>query len=224
MIKDMLKEERPRERFIKYGVESLSNEELIAIILRTGTKGESVKMLSRNILNLFESIEDLRNLDINMLTKVKGIGKVKSIELISALELGKRVYKDNYSNKIKIKKGIDIYNVFKDVIKDTSQEHFYAMYLDTKKNILGIKLLFIGTVNMSTVHPREIFKYAYLYSASYIVCVHNHPTGETEPSDMDINLTNNLVKIGKIQKIPILDHVIIGNNRYFSFYEEELMI
>ncbi len=224
MIKDMLKEERPRERFIKYGVESLSNEELIAIILRTGTKGESVKMLSRNILNLFESIEDLRNLDINMLTKVKGIGKVKSIELISALELGKRVYKDNYSNKIKIKKGIDIYNVFKDVIKDTSQEHFYAMYLDTKKNILGIKLLFIGTVNMSTVHPREIFKYAYLYSASYIVCVHNHPTGETEPSDMDINLTNNLVKIGKIQKIPILDHVIIGNNRYFSFYEEELII
>lgn len=224
MIKDMLKEERPRERFIKYGVESLSNEELIAIILRTGTKGESVKILSRNILNLFESIEDLRNLDINMLTKVKGIGKVKSIELISALELGKRVYKDNYSNKTKIKQGIDIYNVFKDIIKDKSQEHFYAMYLDTKKNILGIKLLFIGTVNMSTVHPREIFKYAYLYSASYIVCVHNHPTGETEPSDMDINLTNNLVKIGKIQKIPILDHVIIGNNRYFSFYEEELII
>ncbi len=223
MIKDMLKEERPRERLIKYGVDSLSNEELIAIILRTGTKGQSVKVLSKNILNMFESIEGLRNLDINMLTKIKGIGKVKSIELISALELGKRVYQTSYSDKIKIRSGIDIYNVFKDIIKDNNQEHFYTMYLDTKKNILGIKLLFIGTVNMSTVHPREIFKYAYLYSASYIVCVHNHPTGDTTPSQTDMNLTNNLIEIGKLQKIPILDHVIIGNNEYLSFYENSLM-
>ena len=223
MIKDMLKEERPRERLIKYGVDSLSNEELIAIILRTGTKGQSVKVLSKNILNMFESIEGLRNLDINMLTKIKGIGKVKSIELISALELGKRVYQTSYSDKIKIRSGIDIYNVFKDIIKDNNQEHFYTMYLDTKKNILGIKLLFIGTVNMSTVHPREIFKYAYLYSASYIVCVHNHPTGDTTPSQTDMNLTNNLIEIGKLQKIPILDHVILGNNEYLSFYENSLM-
>lgn len=221
MIKDMIKEERPRERLIKFGVKSLSTEELIAIIIRTGTKGKSVKELSKSILNLFENIEDLRNLDINMLTNIKGIGKVKAIELISALELGKRVYKDNYIDKIKIRRGIDIYNVFKDIIKDNNQEQFFTMYLDTKKNILGIKLLFIGTVNMSTVHPREIFKYAYLYSASYIICVHNHPSGDTAPSDMDINLTNNLIEIGKIQKIPILDHVIIGNNEYLSFYENK---
>lgn len=223
MIKDMIKEERPRERLIKYGVKSLSTEELIAIIIRTGTKGKSVKELSRDILNLFESIEDLKNLDINMLTNIKGIGNVKAIELISALELGKRVYKDSYVSKEKITKGLDIYDVFKHIIRDNNQEQFYAMYLDIKKNILGIKLLFIGTVNMSTVHPREIFKYAYLYSASYIVCVHNHPSGDTTPSEMDLNITKNLVEIGKFQKIPILDHVIIGNNEYLSFYENELM-
>lgn len=223
MIKEMNKEERPRERLIKYGVSSLSNEELIAIIIRTGTKGESVNDLSKKVLNVFESISDLRKLDINMLSKIKGIGKVKTIELISALELGRRVYSDNLIKKEKIRHGEDIYNIFKDIIKDNTQEQFYTMYLDIKKNVLGIKLLFIGTVNNSTVHPREIFKYAYLYSASYIVCVHNHPTGDSTPSDVDKILTNTLLEIGNLQKIPILDHIILGNNNYFSFYEEGLI-
>ncbi len=223
MIKEMLKEERPRERLIKYGVNTLSNEELIAIILRTGTKGESVKDLSNKVLKLFDNITDLRNIDINMLTKIKGVGKVKAIELMAALELGKRVYKEVLFTKQKIKKGEDVYNILKDIIEYNNQEHFYTIYLDTKKNILGIKLLFIGTVNMSTVHPREIFKYAYLYSASYIVCAHNHPTGDVTPSDIDIELTNTLVDIGKLQKIPILDHIIISSNDYLSFYEEGLI-
>lgn len=223
MIKEMNKEERPRERLIKYGVSSLSNEELIAIIIRTGTKGESVNDLSKKVLNVFESISNLRKLDINMLSKIKGIGKVKTIELISALELGRRVYSDYLIKKEKIRHGEDIYNIFKDIIKDNTQEQFYTMYLDIKKNVLGIKLLFIGTVNNSTVHPREIFKYAYLYSASYIVCVHNHPTGDSTPSDVDKILTNTLLEIGNLQKIPILDHIILGNNNYFSFYEEGLI-
>ncbi len=223
MIKEMIKEERPRERLIKYGVKTLSNEELIAIILRTGTKGESVKNLSSNLLKRFESINDLRNIDINMLTKIKGIGKIKAIELIASLELGKRVYEDNEINKTKIKTGIDVYDIFKNIIKDNTQEYFYTIYLDVKKNILGIKLLFIGTVNSSTVHPREIFKYAYLYSASYIICVHNHPTGDANPSEMDKKLTHSLVEIGIIQKIPILDHIVIGTNEYFSFYENNLI-
>ena len=124
MIKDMIKEERPRERLIKYGVKSLSTEELIAIIIRTGTKGKSVKELSRDILNLFESIEDLKNLDINMLTNIKGIGNVKAIELISALELGKEYIKIVMFQK-KITKGLDIYDVFKHIIRDNNQEQFY---------------------------------------------------------------------------------------------------
>ena len=223
MIKEMQKEDRPRERLIKYGASSLSNEELIAIILRTGTKGESVKELSNKLLKLFENISYLKDLDINMITKIKGIGKVKAIELISALELGKRVYKEEIYTNNKIRRGEDVYNLLKNSIKNTNQEHFFAIYLDTKKNILGVKLLFIGTVNMSTVHPREIFKYAYLYSASYIICAHNHPTGDTTPSDVDISLTKTLIEIGKLQKIPIIDHIIIGNNNYLSFYEEELV-
>jgi DNA repair protein RadC len=219
-IKDLPKEERPRERLIKYGVDALSNEELISIILKTGTKGIPVKKVSSELLMLFDSLDKMRNLEYNMLTNIKGIGKVKALELIAALELGRRVYYEEFlSKKLSVKNCEDIFNYFKYILKDNTQEKFYAIYLDTKKNVLGVKLLFIGTVNMSTVHPREIFKYAYLYSCSYIICVHNHPTGDVSPSNVDIELTNKLVDIGNIQKIPILDHIIIGDNKYYSFYE-----
>jgi DNA repair protein RadC len=163
----------------------------------------------------------MRNLEFNMLTTIKGIGKVKALELIAALELGRRVYYEELNDKLSVKTSEDIFNYFKYILKDNTQEKFYAIYLDIKKNVLGVKLLFIGTVNMSTVHPREIFKYAYLYSSSYIICVHNHPTGDINPSDADFELTNNLVNIGKIQKILILDHIIIGDNKYYSFYEND---
>ncbi len=111
-----------------------------------------------------------------------------------------------------------IYEYMKNELIDKSQEYFYALYLDSKKNLIDKKLLFIGTLNKSIVHPREIFKYAYLLSASSIICVHNHPSGDTIPSIDDINLTKNLVKIGKIQGINVVDHIIIGDN-YYSFFE-----
>lgn len=218
LIRDIPIYERPRERFIKYGVENLSNEELISIILNNGTKNISVKELSENILSKVNNIGELKNMTLNNLKKVNGVGEVKAIKLLSSIELGKRVYYDKEMIKIKMNSAEKIYEYIKKDLIDKSQEYFYCFYLDTKKNLIEKKLLFIGTINRSIVHPREIFKYAYLLSASSIVCIHNHPSGDTTPSAEDINLTKSLVEIGKLQGINVIDHIIIGND-YFSFYE-----
>lgn len=221
MIKDLIDDEKPRERLIKYGVDNISNEDLISIILKTGTVSISVKQLSLKILSNIEDISELKNITINGITNIKGIGIVKAVTLIASLELGRRVYYEKNIDNINIKNSEDIYNYFKYLIKDNDQERFYVVYLDVKKKVIDKKLLFVGTVNMSLVHPREVFKYAYLNSASYIICIHNHPSGDVTPSNEDIILTEQLVNIGKSQRIPILDHLIIGNNNYYSFYEDK---
>ncbi len=220
LIKDIPKEERPRERLIKYGVKNLSNEELISIILKTGTKDKSVKELSSSILSKYKGISNLKNLEINGIMDIKGIGKVKEIELIAAIELGRRVYLNKDIEDIRIKGSMDVYNYFHDLLKDEKQEHFYALYLDNKKKVISKKLLYVGTINGSVAHPREIFKMAYLVSASFIICVHNHPSGDPTPSKEDSIFTSNLIEIGKLNNIPILDHIVIGNNSYYSFFEE----
>lgn len=218
LIKNIPEFDRPRERFKKYGVENLSTNELISIILSSGTKNISVKELSNNILGNLDDISDLKNMTLNKLKQIKGIGEVKAITLLSALELGKRVYYEKNISKIKMNSADKIYNYMKNIVSNKNQEYFYALYLDSKKNLIDKKLLFIGTINKSIVHPREVFKYAYLLSASSIVCIHNHPSGDPLPSNEDIIITKHLVEIGKIQGINIVDHIIIGNN-YYSFYE-----
>lgn len=218
LIKNIPEFDRPRERFKKYGVENLSNNELISIILSSGTKNISVKELSSNILGKLDDISDLKNMTLNKLKQTKGIGEVKAITLLSALELGKRVYYEKNISKIKMNSADKIYNYMKDIVCNKNQEYFYALYLDSKKNLIDKKLLFIGTINKSIVHPREIFKYAYLLSASSIVCIHNHPSGDPLPSKEDMLITKHLVDIGKMQGISVVDHIIIGNN-YYSFYE-----
>lgn len=220
LINDIPLEERPRERLLKYGVTNLSNEELIAIILKTGTKNKSVKSLATSILSSIDKITDLKNIKINTLMKITGIGKVKAIELISAIELGKRVFYNNeYKEKIKIKNAIDVYNLMSFRLENEKQEYFYCIFLDQKKYIIDTKLIFIGSLTMSIVHPREIFKEACLLSASSIICVHNHPSGNTNPSNEDINITNKLIESGNILGIPIIDHIIIGKD-YYSFHEK----
>lgn len=220
LIKDIPKSERPRERLVRFGAKNLSNEELISIILKTGTKESSVKELSTSILSKYSDISNLKDLEINSLVNIKGIGKVKAIQLIAAIELGRRVYLDKNIDEVKIRGSEDVYNYFNDLLKDKKQEHFYALYLDNKKKVISKKLLYVGTINGSVAHPREIFKMAYLVSASFIICVHNHPSGDPNPSKEDIVFTNNLIEIGKLNNIPILDHIVIGNNCYYSFFEE----
>ncbi len=224
LIKDIPLNERPRERLINKGVEYLSNEDLLAILLKTGTKENSVKVLANNILKQLDDINNLKEINLERLVKIKGIGKAKACELLAAIELGKRLNKkiDNL-NQIKIYSSNSIYEYYQDKLKDKLQEYFYCVYLDTKNHIIKDKLLFIGTINESLIHPREIFKEAYLLSASSIICIHNHPSGNVNPSNNDIIMTKQLVEVGKILGIKVLDHIIIGKNNYYSFNDNDLV-
>ena len=219
MIKDIIKSERPRERLLEVGEKSLSNEELLSIILKTGTKNISVKDLSRKILNVIKDISNLKDMTYNKLIKIKGIGTVKAIEILASLELGRRVYYKNVKQKVKLNNTTLVFEQFKNLFINETQENFYALYLNTKTELISYKLLFKGTINTSVVHPREIFKYAFLESASSIIVIHNHPSNNTTPSKEDIELTNKLFEIGNIMAIPVIDHIIIGIDNYYSFYE-----
>ena len=222
LIKDIPKNDRPRERLIKLGVKNISNEDLLSIILKNGTKDTSVKDLAIKILSRVKDIHNLKDIELNTLLDIKGIGKVKAIEIISAIELGRRVYLDRDINEVRIKNSMDVYDYFNDLLREKKQEYFYVLYLDNKKKVIDSKLLYIGTINGSPAHPREIFKLAYLNSASFIICVHNHPSGDPTPSKEDTLFTNHLIEIGKLNNIPILDHIVIGKNKYYSFFEGEI--
>lgn len=224
LIKDIKKEERPRERGLLYGLSSLSNEDLLAIIIKTGTRNRSSRELALDILNSLDNIENMKDLTINKLLNIKGIGKTKALEIMSSIELGKRIYQQKLSNiKIKYHSSDDIFNDCKNIFIDKFQECFYCLYLNNKNELIERKLLFMGTINKSIVHPREVFKNAYLLSASKIVCLHNHPSGDVTPSKEDIHLTQALVEIGKLQSIPVLDHLIFGKDKYFSFSDNGLI-
>ena len=223
LIKDIKKEERPRERFIKYGVESLSNEELLSIILKTGTKDRSVKSLAMDLLNSIDNISELKNITVNKLLSIRGIGVVKAIEIISSIELGRRIYIDKKVMKKRLTNPRDIYLENKYLFLDKKQEYFYCLYLNNKNELIERRLLFMGTVNKSVVHPREVFKHAYLTSASSIICMHNHPSGDVIPSKDDIMFTKALVEVGRIQSIPVLDHIIAGNDNYYSFSDNGII-
>lgn len=216
LLRDIAKEDRPRERLVKLGVSSLSNKELLSIILKNGIKNRSVYELANEILGKLNYIGNLKEFELNSLLEIKGIGMAKACEVLSAIELGKRIYLQDNNTKEKIVSSKSVYEIMKYHLTDKKQECFYCLYLNNKNQILERKLLFMGTVNRSIVHPREVFKYAYLSSASSIICVHNHPSNDVRPSLEDINFTKALIEIGKIQTIPILDHVIIGNDCYYS--------
>ena len=218
-ISEMIKSDRPRERLSIYGVENLSNDELLTIILSSGVKNISVKELSFNILKEIKDIKNLNNITLEELLKIKGIGISKACTILATIELGKRINSsvDTLSN-IKFTSPDIIYNYYKNKFKNKKQEYFYSIYLDSSKRIIKEKLLFIGTINMSIVSPREVFKEAYLCDATSIICVHNHPSGNVLPSKEDIYLTNRLKEVGQTFGVSIIDHIIIGN-KYYSFYE-----
>ena len=219
-IKDLPTSERPRERLKEVGVSNLSDKELLSIILKTGTKDKNVELVALDILNNYK-LDDFKNITITDLIKIKGVGEVKAIELIASIELGKRIFLKEGKKLEKLDSPEIIWEYSKYLFTGLKQEHFYAFYFNNRNELITNKLLFIGTINQATIHPREIFKEAYKVSAYSIVVLHNHPSGYTTPSKEDIILTEELIKIGKIQGIPILDHIIVGDNNYFSFYENK---
>lgn len=220
-LKEVPEAERPREKLVKYGKENLTDAELLAIILKTGTKDCNVSDLAINVIKSLNGIENIKDVSINKLIEIKGIGETKAIELMVLSELAKRINKKKEKRKIKYNNPKTIYEDSKVLFEGLMQEHFYCVYLNSKKEVIERKLLFMGTLNKSIVHPREIFKEAYRLSASSIICLHNHPSGDINPSREDIELTKSLVKIGKINGIPVVDHLIIGDNCYYSFYEDK---
>ena len=219
-IKEMPTTERPRERLKNYGVESLSDSELLAIILKTGTKNKNVLELSYDILKRF-SLQEITEATLPQLIKIEGIGEVKALEILTIIELGKRIYKKEKKNLQTLSSSRDIFLSTRYLFSNKTQEHFYALYFNTKQELLEIKLLFKGTVNESTVHPRELFKAAYSLSATYIVCIHNHPSNDTTPSKADLLFTESIIKTGQIHGIKIVDHIIVGEDNYYSFYEHK---
>ncbi|MBR4618559.1 MAG: DNA repair protein RadC [Bacilli bacterium] len=220
-IKNIPQQERPRERFMEVGAANLSDHELLSILLKTGTKNKSATDISYEILNKISNISDLKDINYHKLLSIKGIGKVKAIELATAIELGKRIFlSGNRKNKQKFSNAESIYLNNKYLFIDKKQEYFYCFYFNNNQELIERKLLFMGTINRSSVHPREVFKEAYLRSASSIVCIHNHPSGNTNPSREDIKFTRTLKEIGDTFGIPVIDHIIVGDDGYYSFYEE----
>lgn len=219
-IKDFDLSDRPREKLIKEGSDSLSDEELLAIILSTGTKEKNAIELAREILANF-SYQELYDIEVNELTKINGIKVAKASKIVASLKFGKRIAKRvNQRSITRIEKSEDIYNFLKEELADKKNEFFYAILLDTKNVIISKELVTKGTLDASLVHPREAFRPAIKKSAKSIIFVHNHPSGNPKPSAEDYNITRRLVDAGNLLDINVLDHIIIGENDYYSFKKE----
>ena len=217
LIKEMNDDERPRERFKKYGVEALSNTELLSILMRCGTKSKSVMEVSSDLLKIY-NMNDFSNINYNVLKDIKGIGEVKAMTLISAIEFGKRVL-----NKVDLNKQIrcsnDVYELVKSDLENELQEKLLVIFLNTRKYVIDKKIIFIGTVNSSVVHARDVFREAVKCNAVCLILVHNHPAGSIKPSYQDMEMTNQFISIGRLMDIDVIDHLIIGKNSYYSFLE-----
>jgi len=220
MIKDVPKEDRPRERLLKYGSSHLSNQELLAILLGTGTKKESVMALSNRILMHFEGLNLLRDATIEELTAINGIGNAKGVLILSAIELGKRMNEYKPEERYVIRSPEDGADYVMEEMRNLNQEHFVALFLNTKNQIIHSQTIFIGSLNASIVHPREVFREAVKRSAASIIVAHNHPSGDPTPSQEDIHVTRRLVESGKMIGIEVLDHLVIGNRKFVSLKEK----
>ncbi|MCA0992548.1 DNA repair protein RadC [Bacillus hwajinpoensis] len=220
MIRDYPEEERPRERLVKEGPETLSNQELLAIILRTGTKQESVLQLSYRIIQYFEGLRLLKDASIEELTSLNGVGTAKAVQLIAAMELGRRVSRLQLEERYTIRSPEDGANYVMEDMRFLSQEHFVCLYLNTKNQVLHRQTVFVGSLNASIVHPREVFREAFRRSAASLICFHNHPSGDPTPSREDIEVTKRLAECGKMLGIDMLDHIIIGDQKFISLKEK----
>lgn len=223
MIRDVNIADRPRERLLRQGAMSLSNQELLAILLRTGTKEESVLVLANRVLSTFERLHHLKHATIEEMVAIKGIGEVKAIQILAAIELGRRLSQKQNDDKYTVRSPQDAASYLMPDMTSLSQEHFVVLFLDVKNQIIHKKTIFIGGLNASIVHPREIFREAVKRSAASIICAHNHPSGVPTPSPEDIEVTKRIQEAGFIIGIELLDHVIIGDHQFISLKEKGFM-
>ena len=219
-IKELPKEERPRERLIKYGPKALSSTELLAIIMRTGTHKENVKDLATRLLKQY-NLPGLAHASIIELKKTLGIGDAKACQISACFELGRRLL--TYESHPIIRTPKDIETLFMSEMRYLRKENFKGVYLDAKNRMIMEETIFMGTLDVNIVHPREIFKIALSVSAAGVILVHNHPSGDPNPSSDDVELTKRMVNAGKLMGINVLDHIVLGDGNYISLREKELM-
>ncbi len=220
-IKDLPKIERPREKLIQKGPQNLKDEELLAILLGTGVEGKNVLEVARQILRKY-SKKRLLKMKYEDISKIKGIGPAKACTILAATELIKRALKiqDETLPIIQSVKDMMAQAVY---MRDKTREHFMAIYLNARNEMIFKKPMFIGTLNANLVHPREIFAEALKQNAASVILAHNHPSGDPEPSEDDLTITKRLVEAGKIMGIDVLDHIIITKTKVFSFKEKKLI-
>lgn len=222
-IKDWPESERPRERLIKYGPESLSDAQLLAIILRTGSGEKGVFGLSMALLDTFKTLRNIDSASITELSAIKGLGIAKIAQIKAAFELGRRLMGESSDSNPMFSSSHSIYSYFAPRFKNLKKEFFISLLLDAKNRLIRECKISEGTLTNSIIHPREAFKEAIRESAASIIFVHNHPSGDPTPSRDDITVTERLKKAGDIIGISVLDHVIIGDGRYVSLKEKGVL-
>lgn len=219
---EIINDKKPREKAIKYGLDNLRDEEVLAIILRTGTKEKNVLKLSQEIIEIFNGLEGFNKMNLNSLIKIKGIGKSKALELLSCLELAKRIKLTTKQKQyIKILSPEDTFNLIKNYFLNLENEHFLILLLNNQNKIIHQKILYKGTLNTLNIDIKDIIYQAIIYKSNKIICVHNHPSGDSEPSIKDIETTKSINKQLGIFDIKLIDHIIIGNNNYYSINLEK---
>ena len=222
-VRDLPKPERPRERLQKFGEKALSAQELLALVVSRGIRGKSVMNIAQELLTEFKSIKGISEATIEQLCGIKGIGVAKACQIKACFELGKREELDVEPKDFDIKNPEAVVKVIRASIKDKAKEHFKLILLNTRNKIVGITNVSVGTLNANLVHPREVFKDAIAHNAASVILVHNHPSGDPEPSEDDLKITKRLIEAGKILGIEVVDHIIVVKNGFLSFKSKKLI-
>ncbi len=222
MIRDMSQNERPRERLMQVGATAVSTNELLAIILRTGVGGENVLRLAERLLATFKDLPGLSRATINELTQVKGIGPAKAVEIKAALEIGRRLVATAPQEKATVTTPEDAANLLMSEMTFLEKEHLRLILLDTRNHVLATPTIYVGSLNASVVRIGELFRAALKENAAALVVAHNHPSGDPSPSPEDIKVTQQIIQAGKILDIDVLDHIIIGRQKFVSLKERGL--
>jgi len=222
-VRDLPRQERPRERLQKFGPEALSAQELLALVIGRGIPKKSVMSIAQELLVRFGNVRAISHATIEELSQIKGIGLAKAAQIKACFELGKREELEPELKNFDIKDPEAVVKAIRASIRDKAKEHFKLILLNPRNKIIGISTISIGILNASLVHPREVFKDAIMHTAASVVLAHNHPSGDPEPSEDDIKITKKLVESGKILGIEVLDHIIIGKNNFCSFKERGLI-
>lgn len=221
-ITDLEENDRPRERLAKYGPQSLSNAELLAILLRVGIEGENVVAMSQRLLADFGGLRGLQQASIEDVVRKKGLGPAKAAQILAAIELGRRIRLETVEEKAAIHSPADAAALVEYEMSAFPQEHLWVILLDTRNRLISIERLYQGSLNSSTVRVGEVFRGAIQKNAAHVIIVHNHPSGDPSPSPEDVNLTRSVVQAGKLLDIEVLDHLVIGRGRHVSLKERGL--